>query len=237
MFFTIYKITNKINDKIYIGKHQTARLDDDYFGSGKHLKRSVEKYGRENFIKEILHVFDNESDMNAKEAELVTYDFCNRNDTYNICEGGKGGWSHVNNVVWTPEKRKILNKKAAIAPRKEVSKEVVLERSRRAAETLQKLFENEHYKKKWLEKISLGVKKHRLENPRNVSNETKQKISLTNSIKQAGMRNSQYGTKWSWITNGFESKKVPYVSDDQIPGGWRRGQIRKVKQLGTVTVC
>ena len=96
MNYVIYKITNKVNGKVYIGKHQTSRLDDDYFGSGKQLHQAFIKHGKENFVKEILHIFDNESDMNAKEAELVTYDFCKRDDTYNICEGGKGGWSYVN---------------------------------------------------------------------------------------------------------------------------------------------
>ena len=35
MFYTIYKITNKINGKIYIGKHQTKDPYDLYYGSGK----------------------------------------------------------------------------------------------------------------------------------------------------------------------------------------------------------
>ena len=93
MYFTIYKITNKVNGKFYIGKHQTKKLDDDYFGSGKLLGRAIKKHGKENFLKEILHVFDNEEEMNAKEAELVDID---SKMSYNLCEGGKGGFGYIN---------------------------------------------------------------------------------------------------------------------------------------------
>ena len=96
MFYTVYKITNIANGKFYIGKHQTKKLDDGYMGSGKHLKRAIEKYGLENFTKEILFQFDNEAEMNAKEAELVTEDFVKENTNYNLCPGGRGGWGYIN---------------------------------------------------------------------------------------------------------------------------------------------
>ena len=91
MFYTIYQIRNKIDNKIYIGKHQTTDLDDNYMGSGKHLKRAQEKYGLDQFEKTILYMFDNENEMNAKEVELVNEEFCAREDTYNISLGGIGG--------------------------------------------------------------------------------------------------------------------------------------------------
>ena len=65
----------------YIGKRVTEDINDSYLGSGKHLKRAIKKYGIENFIKNILFVFDNEEDMNNKEKELVTDQYCSRNDT------------------------------------------------------------------------------------------------------------------------------------------------------------
>lgn len=94
MFYTIYKITNNLNGKYYIGKHQTKNLNDGYMGSGKLLKRAIKKYGIENFSKEIMFVYKTENEMNIKEKELVTLDESN----YNLCPGGHGGFGYVNST-------------------------------------------------------------------------------------------------------------------------------------------
>lgn len=91
MLYTIYQTTNLINGKRYIGKHVTENLNDDYIGSGIVLAKSIKKYGRENFKKETLFVFDNEEDMNAKEVEIVNEDVILNDDYYNIALGGRGG--------------------------------------------------------------------------------------------------------------------------------------------------
>lgn len=91
MEYIIYKITNTLNNKIYIGKHQTENINDSYFGSGVSLKKGIKKYGKEFFIKEILFIFNTENEMNLKEKELVTERFINRRDTYNKSLGGEGG--------------------------------------------------------------------------------------------------------------------------------------------------
>lgn len=92
MYFTVYKITNTVNGRFYIGKHKTKNLNDGYMGSGKLLKQAIDKYGKDNFIKEILFVFDNEDDMNKKEKELVILS----EESYNLCEGGNGGFDYIN---------------------------------------------------------------------------------------------------------------------------------------------
>lgn len=92
MKYTIYKIRNLINGKIYIGKHRTNNLEDGYMGSGLLIQRAIEKYGIENFEKTILFVFDTEIEMNDKEFEIVDEDFVKDESTYNLAIGGIGAF-------------------------------------------------------------------------------------------------------------------------------------------------
>lgn len=94
--YLIYQTTNLVNGKIYIGKHETTDIEDDYFGSGKLIKAAINKYGLENFVKTILFELQNEEEMNLLEKCVVTQEFCDREDTYNINVGGDGGWSYIN---------------------------------------------------------------------------------------------------------------------------------------------
>lgn len=87
-YYTVYKTTNLVNGKIYVGFHSTDNLEDGYLGSGKLLKRAVEKHGEENFSKKILAVFDTREEAEALEREIVNKEFIERDDTYNLSLGG-----------------------------------------------------------------------------------------------------------------------------------------------------
>jgi hypothetical protein len=92
MSFIVYKTTNLINGREYIGKHYQESdpfIFDGYLGSGTAIKSAIQKYGKTNFKRETLFVFESEEDAYKKEFELVnenTY-----NNLYNLKDGGKGG--------------------------------------------------------------------------------------------------------------------------------------------------
>jgi hypothetical protein len=214
MKYTIYQITNTINQKIYIGKHQTKNLDDGYMGSGKHLKRAIKKYGIENFVKEILYVFDSEEEMNYKEAELVTEEFSLREDTYNICIGGKGGFSYIN--------RMSLNMYGSNGSSGHGVENLSVGREARKT----KLAESQEYRDLISIIISDSLYKYYKNNAGNFTGkihkkESKIKISESLKGKGIGSNNSQYGS--FWITNGIENKKVKGLY--QLPEGWYKGRI------------
>ena len=71
-YYIIYKITNLLNDKIYVGFHKTEDIYDDYMGSGKLIKEAIAEFGVQNFKKDIIAIFDNKDDAEALEAEIVT---------------------------------------------------------------------------------------------------------------------------------------------------------------------
>ena len=84
--FIVYETTNLINGKIYIGVHNDP--DDDYLGSGLNIKRAVKRHGKGNFIRQTLHSYETAAEAYAKEAEIVTEEFCKDPSHYNIIPGG-----------------------------------------------------------------------------------------------------------------------------------------------------
>jgi len=81
----VYKITNLKNNKIYIGvrTHPSPELDE-YMGSGTCIQNVIKIEGIEYFKKEIIKTFDTREKAENYESSLLTEEFCNSPETYNI---------------------------------------------------------------------------------------------------------------------------------------------------------
>jgi group I intron endonuclease len=84
----IYKTTNLINGKIYIGKD--SKNNKKYIGGGKLLKLAIKKYGRKNFLKETIEVCETIDELNQKEVYWIEKLNSRVSDIgYNILVGGE----------------------------------------------------------------------------------------------------------------------------------------------------
>lgn len=186
MRFTVYKTTNLINEKYYIGVHKTKNPYDSYLGSGTLLRRAILKYGVENFKKEIITICDTEEDAYKIEQELVCENIIDPEYCYNLKRGGFGGWDYVN---------KTDQKQYNILGGKNAHKKYMLKTPE----------ERSFYGKKANDTAKLRTGKYSFEGKVHTE-ETKQKMreSMLNRFNRD--KNSQYGT--CWITKDGINKKI-----------------------------
>jgi hypothetical protein len=104
MNYFIYKTTNLINNKTYIGIHQTENIDDSYIGSGLHFLRAVKKYGKQNFKREILEFCSSYDELLSKERVYVNEDWVKDKSNYNLKTGGQSS-----GILSDESKMKISN--------------------------------------------------------------------------------------------------------------------------------
>jgi len=196
----IYKTTCIITNKFYIGMHSTDNLEDGYVGSGKRLWYSINKHGKDNHVCEILEFLPDRNSLKVREMEIVNEELLNEELCMNLKLGGSGGFSNE-------------------------------EHRKNAQESGRKSYINRlKNDKDFFKKISDSRITNNLGNQYGIGNksftgkthseETKRKLGASNSAKQKGSNNSQYGK--CWITNENESKKIN--KGDIIPEGWRLGR-------------
>ena len=207
IYHFLYKTTNLINGKYYYGMHSTKKLDDGYLGSGKYLRRSINKYGIENFKIEILDFFENREDLCVAEKKLITETILFDINCMNLKPGGFGGFSKEEqriNAEKSNTKQKIL---------RENDIEWVKRYSQSLSVGQKKAYEEGRRDRVYF--FDWNGKKHK--------EETKIKISEKLSISSKGEGNSQYGT--CWITKEGENKKIKkeYL-DDYLKDNWIKGR-------------
>lgn len=244
VYYTVYQITNLINGKIYVGAHKSDDPYDNYMGSGKLLNQSIEKYGIENFQKDILFFCESDSAMFLKEAEIVNEEFIARNDTYNIKLGGYGGFDHID--FSDPE---YLNKLSKAAYKqwenpehrdkmsenmKEICNDPVVKE--RMCRLRKEQWQREGYREKlsnsqkesWKdpEKREKRIKAAKEGSNKPETKELKSKI-CTEQWKDPEFRAKMVNKRWVYSLSTGKTAKIN--KDDPVPEGWGLGRGNKLR--------
>ena len=214
----VYKTTNTVNGKIYIGKD--VKNDPEYLGSGLLLHAAIKKYGKDSFVKECVEVCDDQLKLAEREKYWIKhFDSTNRLIGYNITEGGLGGDTFSNNPNKEDirEKHKESMKKyieyhghAPMHPDPEYRKEM----ARKANEARTE----KGYKHKEETKQKIG-NAHR---GKEVSGETKKKISK--STKEAMAKIDQRYLQ----AKALEGRKKAWLARDEH----RKEELKAILLLG-----
>lgn len=115
-----YKITNLVNGKYYYGIRSCDELPDSrYMGGGTAIIKAIKKYGRENFLKEIIIDYPTRKEASDHEARVVTIELIQLEECYNCRTGGDNEYVHI----VTDETRAKLSKAGKGSKRSQETKQ------------------------------------------------------------------------------------------------------------------
>ena len=200
----IYKTTNSLNSRFYIGMHSTTNIDDGYLGSGRRIKAEIKKYGKENFTREILEHLPSREALCEREAEIVCEKLMQDPLCLNLKNGGEGGGRK-----WSDEHQRIRSSAGG--------KKGVYGMNRTIAE---KRKNDEAFRLRYANAKSAAAKGNTAFLGKTHTEETKQ---LMRKPKNQGEKNSQFGT--CWVTNGVKPVKIMKEQlDEYLAKGFIRGR-------------
>ena len=176
----IYKTTSLIDGRYYIGMHSTNNLKDGYLGSGTQLMRAIRKYGKENFVIEILEYLPTKELLSQREKEIVTMQEVTDKKCMNLKIGGIGGFPPT-------AKQRFLERMKEVDFKKMFSQ--------KASERMVEQYKNG---KRVSNPPNWTGRKHKPE--------TLEKMKDVKKDWGKGETNSQFGT--FWITDGKVNKKT-----------------------------
>jgi len=206
----IYKTTCLVTGRYYIGMHSTCNLEDGYLGSGKRLRHSIRKYGKQNHNIEILEHLPSRELLVEAEKKAITSDMITDKNCMNLMSGGTGGF---------------------------ISEEQQRYRSQCAGKKFSEMRKNDpkldkEYRDNLSNKLS-GDKNPMYGKPATIgftkmkhSDDTKLKMRNKMVGKYDGINHPQYGC--CWITKNGENKKIKIKDiDSYLLDDWVKG--RKIK--------
>lgn len=116
MLGKIYKITNKINGKVYVGqttktlkerfeKHCWGTTEKDSYHFNMAIKKAIKKYGKENFTIELIEEVETYK-LDEREVYWISF-YDSYNKGYNCTLGGQNGATRPTKLNWAEENEVI----------------------------------------------------------------------------------------------------------------------------------
>lgn len=217
MYYIVYKTTNIVNNKTYIGIHKTEKLNDGYLGSGNYFLKAVKKYGKENFEREILKFCESYDELLEEEKKLVDETWVKDKNNYNIKTGGQS-----NGVLSEESKNKISEtlkkgyKEGRILPI--IRKEYIVseEHRKKISDTLKERYKNSVHHLKGKESPNKGKKS--LNIPWN-KNKTGLQTSWCKGLKLGPMSDEQK----ELISNTLKERYRKIIHHSKGVETWNKG--------------
>lgn len=222
--------------------HQTINKNDTYLGSGTYLLLAIKKYGRKNFVREILfECLDREEMLWREEAMVVIFD---RRLSYNIYKGGMGG--AAGRIPWNKGLKDSQPKRIGWKHSEENLQKMRKPRSERGKESLRKARAQQKGKpghpqtpetiakiiatKKRLNKPLPPIKESTRELHRQRMLGNKNSVGRTASEHTKALYRERSKDR-IWIMNP-ETKETKMIKNYiEIPAGWVRGRPKKEKKV------
>lgn len=204
MYGYIYLTTCIVNNKIYVGQKKSSRfLGNRYLGSGKILKKAIEKYGYNNFTVEMLCECDSRDELNKKEIEFIdSFNSTDKSIGYNVSIGGTGGFlgDNVNGIkdricITNGQEIRYIHKDSAVPDN-------------------------------WSIGNCKTAKKHNMSNYY-LNNEAR----INNSLSKSGKNNSMYG-KGYLISGGKNGKAIKFYIFNDIRFECRKELVKYLNSIG-----
>lgn len=227
IYFYMYKITNLINHKIYIGVHKTQNINDHYKGSGLGIRKAYKKYGKSFFQKQIICFFKSEEQMYQCQQTIVNENIVNDPQYYNMTIGGNNikTFSHISKLsfqrfsteqqkkLWMSERSKKIWKTDDIEEKKNKIREGILkywktgniiQKRKNYSNKMKKIWSSQSYRERISNKLKQywdqdGIKQKRSLCVKNSVKHQKaiQKMRQDESFK--GYNNFDFVNRWKGV--------------------------------------
>lgn len=203
-FYYTYKITllkGSLAGHYYFGQHRTNNLNDGYAGSGKIIKDYFKHYDKVEgltYVKEILHFYNDNDELNIAEKQLIGDKFENDKLCLNLKPGGMGNYNGAKQGHTVSEETKEKLRQANLNRPEEIRK---------------KFGQSQRGKAPW----NKGTK---------TPEETKQKLRKKHNLSsEQHNKLSEWAKSFIWINNGIEVKHINKEDFEKYKNlGYERGR-------------